>query len=59
VDNESAQIGHAGEEVSSIPKNHREMTKFTSSEEVGFDRVSSQLKRWVIEINNNYHRSGQ
>jgi hypothetical protein len=50
VDNESAQIGHPGEEVSSIPKNHREMTKFTSSEEVGFDRVSSQLRRWVNDI---------
>jgi hypothetical protein len=52
VDSESAQIGHTGEEVSSIPKNHREMTKFTSSEEVGFDRVSSQLRRWVAEISN-------
>ncbi|KAH8745131.1 hypothetical protein F5882DRAFT_446468 [Hyaloscypha sp. PMI_1271] len=53
VDNESAQIGHPGEEVSSIPKNHREMTKFTSPEEVGFDRVSSQLRRWVNDISNN------
>jgi hypothetical protein len=51
VDNESAQIGHPGEEVSSIPKNHREMTKFTSLEEVGFDRVSSQLRRWMNDIN--------
>jgi len=53
VDNESAQIGHPGEEVSSIPKNHREMTKFTSSEDVGFDRVSSQLRRWVNDISHN------
>jgi hypothetical protein len=29
------------------------MTKFTSSEEVGFDRVSSQLRRWVNDISNN------
>jgi hypothetical protein len=50
VDNKYAQIGHAGEEVSSIPKNHREMTKFTSLEEVGFERVSSQLRRWVKDI---------
>jgi hypothetical protein len=58
VDNESAQIGHAGEEASSIPKNHREMTKFTSSEEVGFDRVSSQLRRWVRDIGINSEASG-
>jgi hypothetical protein len=50
VDSESAQIGHPGEEVSSIPNNHREMTKFTSLEEVGFERVSSQLRRWVNDI---------
>jgi hypothetical protein len=50
VGNESAQIGHPGEEVSSIPKNHREMTKFMSLEEVGFERVSSQLRRWVKDI---------
>jgi hypothetical protein len=29
------------------------MTKFTSSEEVGFDRVSSQLRRWVNDISDN------
>jgi hypothetical protein len=59
VDNESAKIGNVGEEVSSIPKNHREMTKFTSSEEVGFNRVSSQLRRWVKEISTNSKEGGR
>ncbi|TVY15310.1 Protein SERAC1 [Lachnellula arida] len=58
VDNESAQIGHVGEEVSSIPKNHRDMTKFTSIEEVGFDRVSSQLRRWVKEMQGKFEANG-
>ncbi|TVY26816.1 Protein SERAC1 [Lachnellula hyalina] len=58
VDNESAQIGHGEEEVSSIPKNHRDMTKFTSAEEVGFDRVSSQLRRWVKEIKEKSEANG-
>jgi hypothetical protein len=47
VDAESARFGHVEEEVSSIPKNHREMTKFASPTEIGFERVSSQLRRWV------------
>ncbi|TVY44095.1 Vegetative incompatibility protein [Lachnellula occidentalis] len=59
VDNESAQIGHVGEEVSSIPKNHRDMTKFTSTEEVGFERVSSQLRRWVKEIKGKFEADGE
>jgi len=50
VDSESAKIGHVGEEVSSIPKNHQKMTKFISPSEVGFDRVSSQLQRWTKAI---------
>ncbi|TVY33775.1 hypothetical protein LSUB1_G007295 [Lachnellula subtilissima] len=58
VDNESAQIGLVGEEVSSIPKNHLDMTKFTSGEEVGFDRVSSQLRRWVKESKGNFEANG-
>lgn len=59
VDNESAQIGHVGEEVSSMPKNHRDMTKFTSIEEVGFDRVSSQLQRWVKEMTGKFEAKGE
>jgi hypothetical protein len=50
VKSDSAKIGHASEEVSSIPADHRSMTKFRSTDDIGFKRVSAQLSRWVDEI---------
>lgn len=50
VDSDSAKIGDSKEEVSSIPSDHSNMTKFESSRDIGFRRVSSQLRRWVREI---------
>jgi Ankyrin repeats (3 copies) len=47
---DSAKIGHAAEEVSSIPADHSGMTKFESKDDVGFKRVSAQLSRWVDKI---------
>jgi hypothetical protein len=47
VEPDSAKIGLANEEVNSIPANHSDMTKFCSAKDVGFKRVSAQLKRWV------------
>ena len=35
------------------------MTKFTSAEEVGFDRVRSQLRRWVKEIKGKSEANGE
>ncbi|RDL33755.1 uncharacterized protein BP5553_08123 [Venustampulla echinocandica] len=39
---DSATLGIANEEESSIPTNHSDMTKFGSSSDVGFKRVSAQ-----------------
>lgn len=50
VDADSAKIGDAREEVGSIPANHSEMTKFESSDDIGFKRISAQLRRWVQEL---------
>lgn len=50
VDPDSAKIGDGREEVGSIPADHSNMTKFESSRDVGFKRVSSQLRRWIDEI---------
>jgi hypothetical protein len=47
VEPDSAKIGLAKEEVKSIPKSHSNMTKFSSLEDVGFKRVSAQVRRWV------------
>jgi hypothetical protein len=47
VEPDSAKIGLAKEEVNSIPKSHSNMTKFSSLEDVGFKRVSAQVRRWV------------
>ena len=43
-------IGNPYEEVGSIPANHSEMTKFESSEAIGFKRTAAQLRRWVQEL---------
>jgi len=47
VDAESAKIGDGKEETGSIPQDHSSMTKFAGKFDVGFKRVSSQLRRWV------------
>lgn len=38
------------EGVGSIPENHSNMTKFATESDVGFKRVSSQIRRWIEEI---------
>ncbi|KAL9578768.1 MAG: hypothetical protein Q9212_005509 [Teloschistes hypoglaucus] len=50
VDADSAKIGDAREEVGSIPASHSKMTKFASSDDIGFKRISAQLRRWVQEL---------
>ena len=50
VNADSAKIGDSREEVSSIPANHSDMTKFSRASDIGFKRVSAQLRRWVEEI---------
>lgn len=52
VDAESAKIGDATEELGSIPSDHSHMTKYKSLDDIGFKRVSSQLRRWIEEIDN-------
>lgn len=47
VNADSAKIGDGKEEIGSIPANHSHMTKFESATDVGFKRVSAQLRRWV------------
>lgn len=50
VESDSAKIGDRNEELGSIPSNHSNMTKFQNSNDIGFRRVSSHLRRWVGEI---------
>ena len=50
VNTDSAKIGDATEEVGSIPENHSNMTKFATASDIGFKRVSSQLRRWIEGI---------
>ena len=50
VDPDSAKIGDGKEEVGSIPADHSNMTKFESDSDVGFRRVSAQLRRWIEEM---------
>lgn len=50
VDADSAKIGDGKEEVGSIPEDHSNMTKFAGKFDVGFRRVSSQLRRWIEDI---------
>lgn len=53
VDGQSATIGLPAEDIGSIPEDHSGMTKFSSAKDVGFQRVSSQLRRWL----NNYRET--
>ncbi|KAL8928160.1 MAG: hypothetical protein Q9208_001870 [Pyrenodesmia sp. 3 TL-2023] len=52
VDSDSAKIGHANEEYGIIPADHRNMTKYTGLDDIGFKRVSAQLRRWLLDIAN-------
>ncbi|SLM40835.1 Ankyrin repeat-containing domain [Lasallia pustulata] len=47
VNADSAKIGDATEEVGSIPANHSDISKFATASDIGFKRVSSQLRRWI------------
>jgi hypothetical protein len=50
VEADSARIGLAREELNSIPENHRNMAKLCSSEDIGFKRVSAQIRRWIQSL---------
>jgi hypothetical protein len=50
VEADSARIGLAREELNSIPANHRNMAKLSSPEDVGFKRVSAQIRRWIQSL---------
>jgi hypothetical protein len=50
VESDSARIGLAREELNSIPTNHRDMAKLSSLEDIGFKRVSAQIRRWIQSL---------
>jgi hypothetical protein len=50
VESDSAKIGYAKEVLNSIPSNHRGMSKFSSATDIGFKRVSAQIRRWVHSL---------
>jgi len=50
VEADSARIGHAREELNSIPANHRNMAKLSSFDDVGFKRASAQIRRWIQSL---------
>lgn len=50
VNADSAKIGDATEDVGSIPANHSHISKFATKSDIGFKRVSSQLRRWIEGI---------
>ena len=43
-------IGNGEEEVQGIPADHSNMTKFASASDIGFKRVSAQIRRWIEEL---------
>lgn len=49
VDDYSSSVGDGMEDCSTIPSNHRDMTKFSSAENTGFVRISAILERWESE----------
>ncbi|KAH8816957.1 hypothetical protein F5884DRAFT_853390 [Xylogone sp. PMI_703] len=53
VEADSATIGLAKEETSSIPESHSGMTKYYSEKDIGFKRVSAQVRRWVRALSPN------
>jgi hypothetical protein len=50
VEADSTRIGLAREELNSIPAYHRNMAKLSSFEDVGFKRVSAQIRRWIQSL---------
>ena len=50
VEHESAKVGDGKEEIGSIPENHRDMSKFQGSSDIGFKRVSAVLRAWIEDI---------
>jgi hypothetical protein len=55
VDDYSSTIGDGMEECSTIPSNHRDMTKFSSAEDTGFRRVLAILEYWQSEWHCEFH----
>lgn len=49
VDSFSSAVGDGHEDCSTIPSNHRDMTKFASITDTGFVRISGVLKNWEGE----------
>ena len=43
VDNDSASLGFPNERLGSIPANHRDMVKFRSREDVGYQRIKDAI----------------
>ncbi len=50
VDAVSFSLGEGREIKGEIPLNHRDMTKFSSSKDVGYQRVSKVLAHWLREV---------
>lgn len=45
VDANSAKIGDIREEIASIPADHKEMVRYSSTSDVGYQRLSAALSR--------------
>ncbi|KAJ9626130.1 hypothetical protein H2204_010081 [Knufia peltigerae] len=45
----SSVIGNGREVVRDIPANHRNMTRFASSSDIGFTRILAVLRRWLSD----------
>ncbi|MCJ1381268.1 hypothetical protein MMC17_004377 [Xylographa soralifera] len=56
VDRFSSTMDLPDEIPTDIPANHVEMTKFSSSTDIGYKRVSSALIRWLKEIEQLEHQ---
>ena len=52
VDRFSSVIGNPNEIVSDIQADHRNMTKFSQSDEPGFLSICNALDRWMKELSN-------
>ena len=50
VDEYSSNIGYPFETVDTIHANHRNMAKFSSIEDIGFQKVASIVRRWIDNI---------
>lgn len=47
---DSAKIGHANESWGSISEDHRNMAKYTTSQDDGFVKVNRTIKEWVADF---------